>query len=66
MLAVFDPPRPGRIEGFNRVMELREAGQPKGGVWTRESVERLIRDIGVYGHQEIPLQRPLAESTLHA
>lgn len=60
MQAVFDPPKPGRMEGFDRILELREEDQPKGGLWTRESLQRLVGDMGRWGHVEIGMGTGIA------
>jgi hypothetical protein len=68
MSDVWDPPRPGRVEGFDRVLEMREQDQPVGGLWTSHSVQRLIDDIGRWGHPESsigPLFVPTMAVTPH-
>lgn len=52
MTRAFDPPRPGRKEGFDRVLEMYEVDQPGGGCWTEEGLGRLIRDLKG-GYEEV-------------
>jgi hypothetical protein len=52
MTATWDPPRPDRAEGFDRVYILPEICQPAGGVWTDELLGAVLDDIEVKGKEE--------------
>lgn len=52
MKASYDPPRPNRSEGFDRIYVLTEDRQPVGGEWGVDDVKNVLRDVQENGEKE--------------
>ncbi|ORX37792.1 AAA domain-domain-containing protein [Kockovaella imperatae] len=48
----YRPPHPTLVEGFDRILQLEDADQPEGGLWSPERLRALLLRISERGHRE--------------
>ncbi|WVQ66103.1 uncharacterized protein L199_004281 [Kwoniella botswanensis] len=53
MRSQYRPPIPTEAEGFDRVYELPEQDQPIDGIWTRDRIEEVLKQVENEGVREI-------------